>query len=605
MTVAFTPGTPPVDDVAGSPYPSIVGIAVEQTGYGLALFPTRGKIPLVRDWPHVATTDITAIATFLSNPGRPNYGMTCAPDCPRVLFAIDADGEEWKSRLHELEAEVGEPLPRDTKVTQTPSGGLHIFFEWPTSVSPGLTGDEFLGFTLRWLAGGRHFVIGPGSVIDGREYRDVGGDLIAVLPEAWARAALARGSRRLSVIEGGRLIEVQGGGYELPEVVPEGSRYGAIRDYVASRYNRGLSLDEMWAGVRDVIAPRFGKPLDDAGLRERFDRAIEGMTERLGPPAAAQRAPGPAAPVSDDDAVERLGIRMLTAFSTESPPDLLIGRLDPDGHTILYGTGGVGKGTLASWWAVQLVRQGSRVLIVDYENHPDEWARRIEGLGSPETRGEVAYVAPMTAAWTGPRGAIWQSAEELRTAARVVGADVIVIDSIVVACGGTDALKPEAASMYAGALQYLGIPVLSLAHVTKDGDLTYPFGSVFWHNLSRVTWSLARSGVDEQTVLVNRKHNNYARQSQVAVEVDWLDGVPRHIHEIPYQLALSDRIDAVLASGPLTASDITRELNDQLEEDGRAVKQAVVRQALKRGLEPARKRYTVTGTGAAAKWSRA
>lgn len=80
-----------------------------------------------------------------------------------------------------------------------------------------------------------------------------------------------------------------------------------------------------------------------------------------------------------EDILERTGVRTLDAFSTEPPPPMIIDRLDPTGHSILYGPGGAGKGTLASWWILQLAREGKRVLIVDYENHPEEWARRIHG----------------------------------------------------------------------------------------------------------------------------------------------------------------------------------------------------------------------------------
>jgi len=41
--------------------------------------------------------------------------------------------------------------------------------------------------------------------------------------------------------------------------------------------------------------------------------------------------------------------------------------------------GGVGKGTLTAWWIVNLIAGGHRVLLVDYEGHPEEWARRIYG----------------------------------------------------------------------------------------------------------------------------------------------------------------------------------------------------------------------------------
>ena len=65
-----------------------------------------------------------------------------------------------------------------------------------------------------------------------------------------------------------------------------GRRYDAIRDYIASRYKRGLSEPEIWAGVLNVLAPRFAEALTVAELRSRFDRAWKDTSNRLGPPQA-------------------------------------------------------------------------------------------------------------------------------------------------------------------------------------------------------------------------------------------------------------------------------------------------------------------------------
>ncbi|MEJ1731141.1 hypothetical protein SMA90_32955, partial [Escherichia coli] len=85
-------------------------------------------------------------------------------------------------------------------------------------------------------------------------------------------------------------------------------------------------------------------------------------------------------------------------------------------------------------------------------------------------------------------------------------------------------LKPEAPAQYATALAYIGRPVLSLAHVTKDGDGRYPFGSAFWHHLARTTWSVERVGGDGHKVLLrHRKHNNHGNAGRFLVTIEWDD----------------------------------------------------------------------------------
>jgi hypothetical protein len=299
----------------------------------------------------------------------------------------------------------------------------------------------------------------------------------------------------------------------------------------------------------------------------------------------------------------RLGAIALAEISTDPPAPLLCGRLDPTSHTILYGSGGVGKGTYACYLITSLVAAGHRVLILDYENHGDEWSRRYHGLAGRDGSEHVLWVAPLTAGWSGARGAIWKQADDIRELAAAFGATYVVIDSIVPACGGSDPMDPGTVALYAGALEYLGIPVLSLAHVTKADDLRYPFGSVFWHNLARVTWSLHRDGA--RVILTHRKANSYANQGKTVVTVTWRDGLPRDVAEQTYSTVVADRIEEVLGDGSFLVTAIVARLNADLEEDDQPIKPNTVRTALRRGLHSAPKRFTVEGTGESAKWRRA
>jgi hypothetical protein len=299
----------------------------------------------------------------------------------------------------------------------------------------------------------------------------------------------------------------------------------------------------------------------------------------------------------------RLGAIVLAEISTDPPAPLLCDRLDPASHTILYGTGGVGKGTFACYLITRLVADGHRVLILDYENHGDEWARRYHGLAGLDGTEHVLWVAPLTAGWGGRRGAIWKQIGDVRDLAAAFGATYVVIDSIVPACGGSDPMDPGTVALYAGALELLGIPVLSLGHVTKADDLRYPFGSVFWHNLARVTWSLHKDGA--KVVLTHRKSNNYAHQGRTVVTVTWRGDLPRDIAEQAYSTVVAERIAEVLGDGSLAVGTIVALLNAELEEDEKPIKANTVRTALRRGLQSKSRRFTVEGAGEMATWRRA
>ena len=286
------------------------------------------------------------------------------------------------------------------------------------------------------------------------------------------------------------------------------------------------------------------------------------------------------------DVYARLGAVSLFTFSTDPPPDMLIARLDAEGHTILYGTGGVGKGTLSAWWIIQLAREARRVLIVDYENHPEEWARRIHGLGGSDllAAGLIVYVAPLTPAWQGKRGPLWVQADDLRELILTDQTEYVVIDSLTTACLGHKVTDPDVPALYASGLEYLGAVALSLAHVTKEGDLTYPFGSVHWHNLARTTWSLEKDG--EALVQTHRKHNNHRKSPTLDVTVTWLDGVPVEVWERPRHEVLADRIRRALGSDELTIREIVKRMNDEVTDDDQTdVKEESISRTLRRGAK--------------------
>jgi hypothetical protein len=282
--------------------------------------------------------------------------------------------------------------------------------------------------------------------------------------------------------------------------------------------------------------------------------------------------PGPAPPRAT---VRPLIATRLDAIADATPPPLLLGRLDPEGHTVLFGAGGIGKGTLTSSWIVGLVRGGRRVLILDYENHPGEWRRRIGSLGDAETLRAVHHVSPGAAPWT--------ALEEIKTVVADTGADYLIIDSIVTACWGADVVDAPTAGHYAAALAQLGLPVLSLGHNTKAGDTRYPFGSVFWHNLARLTWSMSKESAG--VLLACRKSNNYRRPGSHIVSTEWWDGRILSVSEDDFAESLMDRALGVIADQPLSLSQIAEAIDEQRDDDAPDVNRGSLRNALARAVD--------------------
>lgn len=159
---------------------------------GFLVFPmTSGKEPRHAGW-QTKVWDLGVLAGVLRQPGIMGYGITLPKDDPRRIVDLDlddgrdgpGDGPTWQQRLEAIEAEHG-PLP-PTKVTRTPSGGVHRWYLWPEDVP--LPGGTWHGFTTRVLHTARNYVIGPGSIRrDGVPYvNEAPGTPIAELPPALA-----------------------------------------------------------------------------------------------------------------------------------------------------------------------------------------------------------------------------------------------------------------------------------------------------------------------------------------------------------------------------------------------------------------------------------
>jgi hypothetical protein len=327
-------------------------------------------------------------------------------------------------------------------------------------------------------------------------------------------------------------------------------------------------LDQLDADPRNL---RTVDPMDEV-MRKRRQRE-EAAAAANGHAPVLLDAEGLPIPPDDVPLLDLPDLSVaLNTISTDPPAPMLIDRLDPLGHTILYGTGGVGKGALSCSWIVKLVQDGQRVLILDYERHPEEWSRRIAALHrGVHDSDRVRHMVPADS--------IHKAAADIARVCAKHEIGVVVVDSAVMACG-SDPLKPEAAADYAAAILDIGRPVLSLAHVTKVDDARYPFGSVFWHNLARMTWSL--SGDDGEVLLKHRKHNNYQGLGTFSLTVTWSEeGQLREVWEKGYsQTVLQRALDEMPPEGA-TLAELQTALNDG---DHKQVSRETLRRTLVRAM---------------------
>ena len=132
----------------------IVVSALRVASLGLRIHPLRRKHAILADWPAIATVDCNTIRGWLAD-GEYNYGIVCD-----LVAVIDTDSAEltawWEKNMSQTPWRV-----------RTPRGGMHFYYR---SV-PGLRNavKAHHGWDVR--AGGRGYVVGAGSVVDGKEYK--------------------------------------------------------------------------------------------------------------------------------------------------------------------------------------------------------------------------------------------------------------------------------------------------------------------------------------------------------------------------------------------------------------------------------------------------
>lgn len=144
--------------------------ALTLAGQGFYMFPCEpnGKLPLVKGWPAKATRDPAKIERWAQKFDGCNWGVfTGRYGDGQGLVVVDVDNKDGKNGNASLVALelLGQEFPA-TMETATPTGGRHLIYAVPQAVKQGV---DVLGTGLDIRSKGG-FVLGPGSVINGRAY---------------------------------------------------------------------------------------------------------------------------------------------------------------------------------------------------------------------------------------------------------------------------------------------------------------------------------------------------------------------------------------------------------------------------------------------------
>lgn len=218
----------------------------------------------------------------------------------------------------------------------------------------------------------------------------------------------------------------------------------------------------------------------------------------------------------------------------ETHTEFLLYPIAPKGHpTLLYAPGGSGKSFLAMYISL-LVKNGhgingevitpAEVLYCDWEMDINETQRRFTMLAS-NFEENITY--PLYRRCVHP---LQDELEGIMNDVSQNDVKLVVIDSAAPALGG-DINNAEKVIQFFNCVRQiitLDTTVIILSHVSKEHkekDEPMPVGSIFFENLSRMTWELKITYKDDgyNITLINRK-TNFGKMPPVGVEISFLDG---------------------------------------------------------------------------------
>ncbi|MFG2072926.1 bifunctional DNA primase/polymerase [Nonomuraea maritima] len=261
---------------------------------GLAVFPLPGgsKRPTLTNWANRCISDADTIRDYWA-PGD-NIGVGCKAN---NLLGVDLDrhhpdanGIEAFTRLYR---EHGQERPA-TFTVRTPSGGLHLYFWAPQGRPLGNTSGKLApGIDTRGPGHGNDggYLVGPGSLINGRAYEVIwdmpiqplpgwladlldpprkapqaASAVVPALPDRYAHAALrAEVQRVLDAPQGTRNAQLNRSAFALGTLVGAGTlpREAAETALALAAEAVGLTADDGWRQVDATIGSGL-----NAGIRK-------------------------------------------------------------------------------------------------------------------------------------------------------------------------------------------------------------------------------------------------------------------------------------------------------------------------------------------------
>lgn len=222
-------------------------------GWRLHPLKPRSKAPCLRDWQHLATSDIGQIEAWARQFPGCNWGAVAGPES--AFFAVDVDDPAAMQRLEDEHGPVPEGLCNVT------SKGYQLIYEWPhdAEVRPA-TNRPCQGIDVR----GRdsYIVIPPSVHPSGHVYRYSDDSLLIPPCPAWLLAFILNHSQAGAQDR----QRAPAAGAAASEPIGKGGRTKHLVSLAGSMHKRGMAPAAIEAALL-VENSAFSPPLPDAKVR--------------------------------------------------------------------------------------------------------------------------------------------------------------------------------------------------------------------------------------------------------------------------------------------------------------------------------------------------
>ncbi len=241
---------------------------------------------------------------------------------------------------------------------------------------------------------------------------------------------------------------------------------------------------------------------------------------------------------------------------------------------MVYGFGGTGKTTFATWLCSELAKKGLTALYLDWENNKRKVISTFVKIA-----GEGFYLPYMSC-----KNHISQEIDTIISAIeeyeRSNGKiDLAIIDSAGLACGGKELNSASTATDFYNHISLLGITTLIIHHTSKDKEDVEnksSYGTIYFENPARNIFELTQESLDGCMVLsLQHKKSNETSliQDPIFLKVSFLpdklevDVVSGQQYETLFwqKIPAPQRVYKTLKreGKPLTAQEISKKTNIQ------------------------------------------